>query len=253
MIDLRRWVLMEEAGESGGGGGSAGGEPGAAADGAEGGTPAGEAKPAESSWLDGMDAATRSQIEAAGASDAKSLAAKYLETAAALKSFAPPETADGYELPVPEGESPEFAKAVAPLMHKAGLSGAQAKALAEGWNELQAQQRQAAAEAAEAAEREANALAERQEQELRREWGDTFDGKVEMSRRAIRAGMASAGLSEDAAAGLIDSLEKAHGFGAVHKFFAVLGAPLAEATAHGMGSSPVARARSFYDKSNMNP
>ena len=251
MIDLRRWVLMDEAGESGGSG--AVGETAAPAAGAEGGAPAGETPPAESSWLDGMDAATRSQIEATGATDAKGLAAKYVEAAAALKGFAPPETADAYDLPIPEGESDEFAKAVAPLMHKAGLSGTQAKALADGWNEMQAQQRQAAAEAAENAEREANALAERQEQDLRREWGDTFDAKVELSRRAIRAGMASAGLSEDAAAGLVDSLEKAHGFGAVHKFFAVLGAPLAEATAHGMGSGPVARARSFYDKSNMNP
>lgn len=252
MIDLRRWVLMNEAGESGGGG-AVGGEAAAPAAGAEGGAPAGETPPAEPSWLDGMDAATRSQIEATGATDAKDLAAKYVEAAAALKGFAPPETADAYDLPIPEGESADFAKAVAPLMHKAGLSGTQAKALAEGWNALQAQQRQAAVEAAENAEREANALAERQEQDLKREWGDTFDAKVELSRRAIRAGMASAGLSEDAAAGLVDSLEKAHGFGAVHKFFAVLGAPLAEATAHGMGSSPVARARSFYDKSNMNP
>ena len=172
---------------------------------------------------------------------------------AKVRDAQPPETPDGYELPVPEGEAPEFAKAVAPLMHKAGLSSAQAKALAEGWNEMQASQRQAAAEAAANAEREAAALAERQQAELKREWGEKFDANAELSRRAVRAGMAAAGLNDDAAADMIGTLERAHGFAAVHKFFAALGAPMAEGAAHGIGQAPIAPARSFYDKSNMNP
>lgn len=172
---------------------------------------------------------------------------------AKVRGFQPPETADGYEIPVPEGESPEFAKAVAPLFHKAQLSTAQAKALAEGWNEMQASQRQAAAEAEANAEREAEALSKRQEADLKREWGDKFDQNAELSRRAIRAGMAAAGLQDDAMAELITTLEKAHGYAAVHKFFSALGAPMAEAPAHGLGTPAGVQAKSFYDKSNMNP
>lgn len=175
------------------------------------------------------------------------------ELVAKVRGYQPPETPDGYELPVPDGESPEFAKAVAPLFHKAGLSASQAKALAEGWNEMQAAERAAAVEQDAAAQREATALAERQQGELKREWGDKFDANVELSRRAIRSGMAAAGLAEDGMAAMIGSLEQAHGFAAVHKFFAALGAPMAEGPAHGLGTPPGVQARAFYDKSNMNP
>mgnify|MGYP003452238176 CR=1 FL=1 len=65
--------------------------------------------------------------------------------------------------------------------------------------------------------------------------------------------MAAAGLTDDGMAEMIGSLEKAHGFTAVHKFFAALGAPMAEAPAHGLGTPPGVQAKSFYDKSNMNP
>lgn len=172
---------------------------------------------------------------------------------AKVRAYQPPETADGYEIPVPEGEPPEFAKAVAPLFHKAGLSPDQAKALATGWNEMQAAERAADAERVAAAERESAALAERQQADLKREWGDKFDANTELARRAIRSGMAAAGLKDDGMAEMIGSLEKAHGFGAVHKFFAALGAPMAEAPAHGLGTPPGIPAKSFYDKSNMNP
>lgn len=174
---------------------------------------------------------------------------------AKVRSYAPPESAEAYEIPVPKGESPDFAKAVAPLFHKAGLSPAQAKALAEGWNELQAQQRTASTQAEEAAAREASALAERQNSDLKREWGAQYDANVELSRRAIRSAMGASGAKEAEVASLIDAMEKTHGFAFVHKFFSHLGKSMAEDQAHGLGTKPPAGgidARAFYSNSNMN-
>lgn len=248
MIDRfrRRWPLMQEAGEAAAGGAPAAATAAPAAP-ASGEAPAPAAAPAAApSWTDGLDAATKAMIEKDGYKSPADLVAK-------VRGFQPPETPDAYEVPVPEGESQEFAAAIKPLFHKAGLSPTQAKALAEGWNEMQASQRAAAADAQANAEREAQALAERQQADLKREWGESFDAKTELSRRAVRAGMAAAGLKEDDAGALIDTLEKAHGFAAVHKFFAALGAPMAEGQPHGLGQAPIAPAKSFYDKSNMNP
>lgn len=242
------WVYMEQAGEPG----ATGGAPAAAAPADPAAAPAAPASPspanppAAPSWTDGLDAATKAMIEKDGYKSPADLVAK-------VRGYQPPESPDGYEIPVPEGESPEFAKAVAPLFHKAGLSPTQAQALAQGWNEMQASQRAAEADRAAAAEREAAALSERQEADLKREWGDKFDQNVELSRRAIRAGMASAGLKDDAMSDLIGTLEKAHGYAAVHKFFSALGAPMAEAPAHGLGTPPGLPAKSFYSNSNMNP
>lgn len=248
MIDRfrRRWPLMQEAGEAAAGGAPAAATAAPAAP-ASGEAPAPAAAPAAApSWTDGLDAATKAMIEKDGYKSPADLVAK-------VRGFQPPDTPEGYELPVPEGEDAEFAKAVAPLMHKAGLSPTQAKALAEGWNEMQATERAAEAEREAAAEREAVALAQRQQADLKREWGGKFDANTELAKRAIRSGMAAAGLKDDGMAELIGTLEHAHGFAAVHKFFAALGAPMAEAPAHGLGTPAGVHAKSFYDKSNMNP
>lgn len=204
------------------------------------------AAPAAPSWVDGLDAATKAMIEKDGYKSPADLVAK-------VREYQPPESPDKYEIPIPEGDTGEFAKAVAPLFHQAGLSPAQAKALAEGWNTMQATQAKAAQEAEALALKESNALAERQQSELKREWGEKFDANVELSRRALRSGMAAAGLDENAASSMITTLEKAHGFSAVHKFFAALGAPMAEGAAHGLGGGAPRKATNFYDNSNMNP
>jgi hypothetical protein len=239
------WPYMEQAGEPGATGGApAPADPTAAP--AAPAAPAPADPPAAPAWTDGLDAATKAMIEKDGYKSPADLVAK-------VRGYQAPESPDAYEVPVPEGESPEFAAAIKPLFHKAGLSPTQAKALAEGWNEMQAAERAADAQRAADAEREAAALAERQQGDLKREWGDRFDANTELAKRAIRSGMAAAGLKEDGIAEMIDGLSKAHGFAAVHKFFAALGAPMAEAPAHGMGTPAGLGAKSFYDKSNMNP
>lgn len=129
-----------------------------------------------------------------------------------------PETADGYKLPVPEGDPGEFAKTASGWFHELGLSQKQAEGLATKWNEMQgAMMEQHDAAFAQQAEVDA--------QELRKAWGDKFDANAELARRAIR----EAGLSaEDGQA-----IERALGVKKAAEVFAFLGRQFAEAPMKG--------------------
>lgn len=198
-------------------------------------------------WTDALDDDGKKFVESRGF---KSPA----DALKALRDGAPPATADAYQLPVPDGEDPAFAKSVAPLMHKAGLSAAQATALATAWNEMQATQRQAAATAAEASEREAGALAQREEADLRREWGTAFDANAEHGRRAVAKFLPGDGASKIKAA---QALEGAIGYAGMMRMWASIGALIAEDKAHGLNQNGIApampNAQAMYDKSGMNP
>lgn len=82
-----------------------------------------------------------------------------------------PETAEGYALPVPEGQDGAMAAWAGGVFHKHGLTPAQAQGVAAEWNEHVAAMSGAAA--AESGETAANA-----EAELRREWGAAYDQKM---------------------------------------------------------------------------
>lgn len=89
-----------------------------------------------------------------------------------------PESADGYELPVPEGDAGEFAKTTSQWMHEAGLSKQQAQALATHWNEHQAAQ----------AEAQKAALAQQVEKDMtamKQAWGADFDANSAIVRTAV--------------------------------------------------------------------
>lgn len=89
-----------------------------------------------------------------------------------------PETAEGYELPLPEGDNGEFAKATSAWMHEAGLSKSQAQALAGKWNEYQAAQ----------AEQGHQQLEQQNTQNLasiRKEWGNNFDANAAVVGQAM--------------------------------------------------------------------
>ena len=199
------------------------------------------APPAE--WTAALDADTKTYLEAKGY---KSPA----EALTALRGYEPPATADAYEIPVPDGESPEFAKAVAPLFHKAGLSAAQAKALAEGWNEMQASQRGAATQAEADAATAADAAAKREDTALQSEWGKDYAANKEHARRAAMQFLPG---DEAAKTAFIGEIEKKFGFAATMKMWAAIGTGLAEHTAKGLGGAPALPAKSWYDKSQMNP
>lgn len=129
-----------------------------------------------------------------------------------------PDSAEGYKLPVPDGDAGAFAKTAASWFHEAGLTGKQAEALAAKWNEhvggtMQAQQ----------AEFEQKAAVDLQD--LQREWGDQFEAQAELARRARR----ESGLSE--AEG--QAIERALGLKKAAQVFAMLGKQFAEAPVKG--------------------
>ncbi|MFT4271819.1 MAG: hypothetical protein QM578_12470 [Pantoea sp.] len=89
-----------------------------------------------------------------------------------------PESADGYELPVPEGDSGEFAGAAAGRMFELGISKSQAQGIAEWYNTQQAQaieqyQQQQAQKNTE------NVAA------IRKEWGNNFDANLAVANKAV--------------------------------------------------------------------
>lgn len=97
-----------------------------------------------------------------------------------------PESPDKYDLPLPEGNDGAFAKAVAPMLHKAGLTSEQAKVLATEWTAMQTKA-EADYLAGENARIEAqNSKNKAEADALKTEWGDQNDANMEHARRAMR-------------------------------------------------------------------
>ena len=90
-----------------------------------------------------------------------------------------PKSPADYKLPVPEGETGQFAEVAAGKFHELGLTAKQAQGLAE-WYNAQAQEMQSS---------QFNQLAQNSEQEmssLQQEWGKEYDANIEAARRATR-------------------------------------------------------------------
>lgn len=85
-----------------------------------------------------------------------------------------PEKADGYELPLPEGDDGSFAKQTSEWMHAAGLNKQQAQSLATAWNSHQAAQ----AEAMQKYQEECVAT-------VKKEWGSNFDANLSQAKAAL--------------------------------------------------------------------
>jgi len=92
-----------------------------------------------------------------------------------------PETADKYDLPMPEKTAdPAFKEWAQNVFHGVGLSTTQAKAITEKWNEFAAGQGKTTMEAA-------NVKLLEQEQALKREWGVAYDENVALAKKAALA------------------------------------------------------------------
>lgn len=100
------------------------------------------------------------------------------------KAIGAPEKAEDYKLPVPEGDTGEFAKTAAEWFKDAGILPQQAEKLAGKWNEFVASQQQSAdkAEADRVAALHAKNTAE--QADLRNEWGQSHTANMEFARRA---------------------------------------------------------------------
>lgn len=124
-----------------------------------------------------------------------------------------PKSADEYKLPVPEGDTGEFAKVAAGKFHELGLTAKQAESLANWYNE----QSQAMATSR---MNQAGVNAEQQMAQLQQEWGKEYDTNIEAGRRAAR----QFGVGEE----MLVKMEDALGTGEMLKFFAKIGRGMGE-------------------------
>jgi hypothetical protein len=91
-----------------------------------------------------------------------------------------PESADKYELSLPENGDRELADWFKQTAHKTGLTAKQAQSLYESYNEVLGQKTQQSQQA----------LMQQSEQavtELKKEWGQAFDTQIDAGRRAVQA------------------------------------------------------------------
>lgn len=156
--------------------------------------------------LVGADKAGRALVLPKDANDAEGYAKVY-------DALGRPKTPEEYKLPVPDGDNGDFAKSMAPHLHKLGLSQAQAEGLATVWND-----HLKAVTEAEDANRIAKAQADMND--LRREWGNGYDAKMEEARRFTR----TFGVSTEQTS----AIESALGTGEFLRLFAKIGASLGE-------------------------
>lgn len=119
-----------------------------------------------------------------------------------------PETADGYDFGLKEGEDGTFYKRIAPALHEAGITQKQLDALMPGWNKAAGEAQAEAAAKLEADNEKAIA-------ELQAEWKGDYDKNVELAKRAC----AKAGVSAEE----IDMLAAAKGSAWVYRTFAKIG------------------------------
>lgn len=125
-----------------------------------------------------------------------------------------PKAPTEYKLPVPEGDSGEFATEASTWFHELGLSTSQGQKLAEKWNGKMASAQKAARESYEADVKV-------QGEKLKAEWGQNYQANVQAAKNAARA----FGLDE----ATVGKLEQAMGFAGVHKFLFTVGSKLGEA------------------------
>lgn len=132
-----------------------------------------------------------------------------------------PETPDAYKLPVPEGGSADFAKAIAPVMHKLGLSAKQAEGLAQYVNQFEAEQ-------ASRFETESKARAEQEIAKFKADLGAAYGPTVELGKRAAK----TFGVTDEQ----FSALEESLGLKGTVELFAAIGKKLGEDTFVGDGT-----------------
>lgn len=165
------------------------------------------------------------------------------EWAAFYGQLGRPETPEGYELPLPEGDDGAFAKEMAPILHKHGVTAAQAKGLAEDWNAM-VQAQQAQAEAAEAQRLAALDSKNRAEAaELANEWGQANQANMHFAKLAV-----GQFFPKEKAAGIISAIESQVGYKETIKFLYGIGKGLGEHDAAGMGQPTTVQEKSLAER-----
>ena len=147
-----------------------------------------------------------------------------------------PETPDAYEIPVPEGDDGAFAKQMAPILHKHGVTAEQAKGLAADYNGIVADvmaAQQAAAVAADQAEVARLDVQNKAEaQALRSEWGQQHDANMHFAKLAV-----SQFLPGEKSGEVISAIESVLGYKGTIQFLHGVGKGLGEHGAPGLGGN----------------
>lgn len=142
-----------------------------------------------------------------------------------------PKTPEEYNLPVPDGDTGQFAKIARDKFHELGITAKQAESLADWWNNQQSQMQ--------------NDMLNQQSQNtememevLKSEWGKSYDENIENARRAAR----TFNIDEQS----LEKIEQALGTRDMLKMFADIGKSMSEDSfvdntkASGFGTSPEA-------------
>lgn len=154
------------------------------------------------------------------------------EWSAFYASIGRPETPEGYELPVPDGDDGTFAKQMAPVLHKHGVTAEQAKGLAADWNAMQAA---AAEQAAKAEQDQITAMDSKnkaEHAELSNEWGTNATANMEFAKRGVTQFIEGDQAQQQK---VIAAMEKELGYKATIKFFHGIGKAIGEHDAAGLG------------------
>ena len=146
------------------------------------------------------------------------------------KQIGAPDKAEAYELPLPEGDSGEFAKTASEWFKEAGLLPQQAKALATRWNEFTLAQQKAYEVSEQARIQALDAKNKEEDASLRTEWGQKHDGNLELARRAARQFF-----PKDKVSDVVTALEDKLGYAETIKLLHSIGKGLAEHDAPGLG------------------
>jgi hypothetical protein len=141
-----------------------------------------------------------------------------------------PETADGYELPIPEGSDDAFAKQMAPLLHKHGITAEQAKGLATDWNAMQSKAATDWQAAENARITAMNTKNQAEADALKTEWGDKHAENFEFAKRAMRQFFPA-----EKASDVVSAIERVVGYRGVITMLHDMGKGLAEHGAPGLG------------------
>ena len=129
-----------------------------------------------------------------------------------------PKSAEEYKLPVPQGDSGEFAKQAASKFHELGISQQQAEALSSWWNEQQ--QALVTGQQTQSQEKTVQDMTA-----LKSEWGQAYDENINLGQRAVR----EFGLDQ----AKLEGLEQAWGTKGMLEFMAKIGRGLTEHTFEG--------------------
>jgi len=134
------------------------------------------------------------------------------EVSAYQEKLGRPTEADGYNIPVPEGESADFANFAQGMFFDAGLSTEQANSLVEKWGGYLDQSKEAQGD-------EYQASVEADEAALHKDWGQDYDKNIVTAQNAAKA----FGFDGET----IDKLEKSLGYaglmGMMHKMGSKIG------------------------------